>query len=220
MELTEIYNKEYFHSYWNNHLADEPEIKLGDDGSLELTFSYPTYIEGDVNGDGIFSISDAVLLQKWLLGAPKAELKRWKHADLCKDDKLDSYDLCLMKQKLVGSVELPVGVDINMSGGVAGVHYHWSAYEDGGRFFVTRQDKRREASQTVCEVTESEYSEIMAFDFEYCINSDLRSVPMVIYDDFYFRSVLSYADGSEREIFASVGKVTSIIDDMIARHNT
>lgn len=220
MELNAVYNKDYFYGYWNNHLADAPEIKLGDDGSLELTFSYPTCIEGDVNGDGIFSISDAVLLQRWLLGAPKAELKRWKHADLCKDDKLDSFDLCLMKQKLVDSVKLPVGVEINISGGVAGVHYRRSAYEDNGRFFVTRQDKNRKTSETVCEVTESEYREIMAVDYEYYVNLDKRAVPMEIYDALHYYSILTYADGSERELYASVSKATNLIDDMIDRHKS
>ena len=42
----------------------------------------PQTIMGDVNADGAFSIADAVLLQKWLLAVPDAELKKhfpqWK----------------------------------------------------------------------------------------------------------------------------------------------
>lgn len=39
-------------------------------------------IEGDVNAD---SVIDAILLQKWLLAVPDAELTDWKAADLCED---------------------------------------------------------------------------------------------------------------------------------------
>lgn len=58
-------------------------------------------IKGDVNGDGEFSISDVVLLQKWLLAVPDTELVDWKAADLCEDDKIDVFDLCLMRKELL-----------------------------------------------------------------------------------------------------------------------
>jgi len=58
-------------------------------------------IEGDANADGKFDIADVVLLQKWILAIPDVKLADWKAADLCKDDKLDVFDLCLMKQKLL-----------------------------------------------------------------------------------------------------------------------
>ena len=58
-------------------------------------------IKGDVNGDGEFSIADVVLLQKWLLAVPETELVDWKAADLCQDDKVDVFDLCLMRKALI-----------------------------------------------------------------------------------------------------------------------
>ncbi len=58
-------------------------------------------IKGDCNADGEFSISDVVVLQKWLLADPSAKLNNWKAADLCEDDRLDVFDLCLMKRMLV-----------------------------------------------------------------------------------------------------------------------
>ena len=58
-------------------------------------------IAGDVNNDGKFSISDVVLLQKWLLAVSDVKLDKWKSADLYGDGKLDVFDLCLMKQLLV-----------------------------------------------------------------------------------------------------------------------
>lgn len=56
---------------------------------------------GDVNDDGEFNISDVVLLQKWLLSVHDTQLTNWKEADLCADGRLDVFDLCLMKQRLI-----------------------------------------------------------------------------------------------------------------------
>ena len=56
---------------------------------------------GDVNDDGEFTVADVVTLQKWLLGASDVTLSNWQTADLCKDDQLDVFDLCLMKRELV-----------------------------------------------------------------------------------------------------------------------
>ena len=58
-------------------------------------------VEGDVNTDGKFDISDVVLLQKWLLGVSDVTLPNWKAADFCEDGKLNVLDLCMMKCKLV-----------------------------------------------------------------------------------------------------------------------
>ena len=60
-------------------------------------------VRGDVNADGELNVSDLVLLQKWLLAVPDTKLADWKAADLCKDDRLDVFDLCLMRKELVNS---------------------------------------------------------------------------------------------------------------------
>lgn len=60
-------------------------------------------IAGDVNADGAFSMADAVMLQKWLLGVPDVKLYNWKSADLFEDGVLDVYDLCLMKRELISA---------------------------------------------------------------------------------------------------------------------
>ena len=54
-----------------------------------------------MNADGKFDIADLVLFQKWLLAAPDTELDNWKAADILKDDRLDGFDLCLMRKELV-----------------------------------------------------------------------------------------------------------------------
>jgi hypothetical protein len=57
------------------------------------------YITGDVNNDGVFNISDVVAMQKYLIDS--AELTNWKAGDICADEKIDAFDLVLMKKMLV-----------------------------------------------------------------------------------------------------------------------
>ncbi len=58
-------------------------------------------LTGNVNGDNQFNVSDVVMLQKWLLAVPDTKLADWKAGDLCEDDELNVFDLCLMKRKLL-----------------------------------------------------------------------------------------------------------------------
>ncbi|HQM02569.1 MAG TPA: glycosyl hydrolase family 18 protein [Ruminococcus flavefaciens] len=64
------------------------------------TLGGKTFIAGDVNADGSFNISDLVLMQKWLLAVPDAELINWKAGDLCEDEIIDVFDLCVMRKYL------------------------------------------------------------------------------------------------------------------------
>ena len=57
-------------------------------------------IRGDVNADGELSVADLVLLQKWLLAVPDTKLADWKAGDLCEDDRLNVFDLCLLRREL------------------------------------------------------------------------------------------------------------------------
>lgn len=59
------------------------------------------FLMGDVNNDGEFNISDALLLQKWLLNVSDVSLSNWETADFCENGRLDSFDLCLMKKTLM-----------------------------------------------------------------------------------------------------------------------
>ena len=71
---------------WNSYITADPGNERAD---------------GDINADGKLEIADVVLLQKWLLAVPDTYLPNWKAADLCKDDRLDAFDLCLMRRKLI-----------------------------------------------------------------------------------------------------------------------
>ena len=56
---------------------------------------------GDVNCDGEITVADVVLLQRWLSAIPNTHLPAWKLADLCEDDRLDVFDLVMLKRKLI-----------------------------------------------------------------------------------------------------------------------
>lgn len=58
-------------------------------------------IKGDVNNDGFFTIADVILLKKWLVEKPDAILENWKAGDLCEDNIINVFDLCLMMRKLI-----------------------------------------------------------------------------------------------------------------------
>ena len=61
----------------------------------------PNPVSGDINNDGTFNIADVVAFQKWLLGDKGQNIANWKAADLCADDRLDVFDLTLMKKALL-----------------------------------------------------------------------------------------------------------------------
>ena len=65
-------------------------------------FAESTAVSGDLNADGAFNVSGVILLQKWLLAVPDTELVNWKAADLCEDNRLDVFDLCLMIRQVSG----------------------------------------------------------------------------------------------------------------------
>lgn len=73
--------------------------------SFEVTVGNPEvktdFITGDVNHDGNFSIADIITFQKWLLNVPDIHLANWKAADLINDNRLNVFDLCLMKRALL-----------------------------------------------------------------------------------------------------------------------
>ncbi len=78
-----------------------------DNGSADVVFKLKFTPTGDVNDDGEFNVSDVVLLQKWLLAVPDTHLANWKAVDFCNDNKLNVFDLCLMKRELIERMATP-----------------------------------------------------------------------------------------------------------------
>ena len=64
-----------------------------------------TDVMGDVDNDGKFAISDVVTFQKWLLGNKNYKLANWKAADFCKDNRLDIFDLSVMRKELINKID-------------------------------------------------------------------------------------------------------------------
>ncbi len=64
------------------------------------TFVEISSMQGDVNNNGSFNVSDLVVIQKWLLN-DGAQLVNWKNGDLNDDGVLDVFDLVLMRRLLV-----------------------------------------------------------------------------------------------------------------------
>ena len=58
-----------------------------------------TEVKGDVNGDGEFSVADLAAMQRFLLG--NGSLTNWQNGDLCRDNRIDIFDLCLMRKLLI-----------------------------------------------------------------------------------------------------------------------
>ncbi|MDE5772075.1 MAG: immune inhibitor A [Ruminococcus sp.] len=82
--------KLYCSYFTNNGTSAIRQLKIG---TSEI-------ITGDVNDDGAFNIADAVTMQKWLLDVPDITLANWKAGDIYEDDRIDIFDLCLMKHML------------------------------------------------------------------------------------------------------------------------
>ena len=58
-------------------------------------------LDGDVDLNGSFSVSDVVMFQKWLSASSDVHLSYWQAADFNYDNKLNIFDLCLMKKALI-----------------------------------------------------------------------------------------------------------------------
>lgn len=58
----------------------------------------PEKVTGVVNADGEFSVADLVMMQRFLLGA--GTLNDWEAGDLCKDDRINSFDMIIMRRMI------------------------------------------------------------------------------------------------------------------------
>lgn len=83
-------------------------VSLGTNGQSKGCINYSVIVAarekepllGDVNADNEFSIADAVLMQKWL-AAENVTLASMTAGDLCDDERLNIFDLNLMKRELI-----------------------------------------------------------------------------------------------------------------------
>ena len=114
---------------------------IDEDG--EVTYYDPAYLQfatrfGDVNADRIVGISDAVQLQRFLLGQVDA-LGNWWNADLNGNGQIDVVDYTMLKQQIIGARKsqggtLAVGVVDMLTGEpIQGAYVHvFATYGENG----------------------------------------------------------------------------------------
>ena len=188
----------------------ESEIKLYDNNSMDLflTTAPKTEPSGDVNGDGSFGISDAVTLQQWLLGSEKVNMKNWRAADYNNDNQLDVFDLVLMRKALLKSINLPVEVSIQESGGVAGAMIIYKVYCEDEKYFLSYQDMTydQEPKSKSIQISEQEYREIMSEAYNSYLEVETAPPRPSEID---FKVTLNNADGSQKQ--ASSDRFPSVL---------
>ena len=88
---------------WNALIKDwdfaeyNTDPSVMDNVTVHFNATVGTDVEGDVNADGIFSIADLVMMQRFLLH--QGRLIDWNAGDLYEDAIINIIDLCLMKEK-------------------------------------------------------------------------------------------------------------------------
>lgn len=95
-DLPNVYYLKLDNTIWCYSFAEDA-FKAVSDAEI------PKTVKGDINADGVFNVSDVVLLQKWLLAVPDTHLADWRAGNFCDDDRLDVFDLCLMKRELLNN---------------------------------------------------------------------------------------------------------------------
>ena len=106
--LKKVYNSDYLLS-----LDELPVVyhygnaSPGEDTAPVFDIAPAEAVRGDVNGDGEFNVADLVLMQKWLLKVPGAELADWKAGDLCGDEVINTFDLLAMRQEMTDKGKEP-----------------------------------------------------------------------------------------------------------------
>lgn len=201
--------------------AEPPQIITYANGSTDLIFRTKIRVRGNINGDGDFNIADAVTLQNWLLGKSDTVLKNWEEADFTLDGQLDSFDLCLMLNRLAEREKNPpVALRSLTTGGVAGIHEVWEVYKDEDKYILTFENRRMENGKLEFEISEEEYNSIMLADYEGPIEADKYSRNEMIIDGFNYETVITYADGSEMTTRAQLRYVFVLLDNLLQKYRT
>ncbi len=97
------------YSIYQSSFEQGETVTLGENGQSSSCVNYTvivtekgTYsLRGDVNADGNFNSADLVTLQKWLISVPDTTLADWKAGDLCSDERLDIFDIRVMRSELL-----------------------------------------------------------------------------------------------------------------------
>lgn len=172
-------------------------------GMISFSVSAESYsdVSGDINSDGVFNISDAVILQKWLLN-DGTEPDDWKAGDFCQDGILDIFDLCLMKKELI--LNNAVGKTIHVSTTeelrdalknagagntilLAGGEYEWEQKGTGGSLFMSSAEGTANAPITIKSADKSNPAVIKGKNFSdgiaFYITGDYWNIEDIVFCD-------------------------------------
>lgn len=171
------------------------------------------FLKGDINGDDVFSISDVVTLQQWLIGSRNVWVKNLEAADLNGDGSIDIFDLCEMRKAVLQKITFPVAVSINVRGGYAGVDREWKVYREDDKFILYFKNiKNSTDAPFTAEITEEEYRQIMSQDYE------VNIAPPLVMDGFYYDSVITYKDGTEKNTQSDMSEAVWIMDKLLSKY--
>ena len=196
---------------------EQPEITVNDNDSMEIVLRIKPDRIGDVNNDGIFSLSDLVMLQRWLLGRADAKITNWEAADFCKDDKIDVFDLCLMRKALLIKGDVPYALRVIETGGVDGRYIEYKVYGENDRYFLSYCNRRsRMERPTVIGISEERYQELMSLDYsEYISYEDEDGGGITISDAVYCFGSISCVNGFDLTLNANLSSLIHRLENIV-----
>lgn len=103
-DMITLTNEEYAALVNTDNTNDEPDSGVIFDGYAPHG---TRFMKGDCNNDSELNIADAVTLQKWLLCDPDTADVNTRNTDICKDNQLDVFDLCLLKRMVIEAAAVP-----------------------------------------------------------------------------------------------------------------
>ncbi|MDE6833231.1 MAG: dockerin type I repeat-containing protein [Ruminococcus sp.] len=87
--------------YWQDVIEITVQSDLSADTRSTVHYKDFVCIDGDSNDDGIFSVADVVMVQKYLFNEVSMCERQGYASDFNRDGIIDVFDLCLSKQKLI-----------------------------------------------------------------------------------------------------------------------
>ena len=201
--------------YNNGTVLPEGSLKVTrfENGAADVVFRLKKTApgaSGDLNGDGEFSIADAVILQKWLIGE-SVEPFDWQAADFYPDGRLNAVDFALMKQALLAQMRgAVVAVRHMAAGGFVGKQFEYTVYEEDGKYFFSNTGRGYSNEEPqIIEIPREQYRAVMDFDYDSYLYSSAEEP--VAFDGISYTTVLTYEDGSKLRISRKIPLLTQML---------
>ena len=132
--------------------------------------------------------------------------------------------ICLSFGLLTLTVEIkakPVTINIRRTGGYGGVNEEWNLTQQDGKCILSRLDRRMSAPQpdsVTAEIPPVSYNEIMSRDYDRIIASYDESRQTFARDAFYFNTVITYDNGTEKTTKADMSDIIAYFDKLLEQY--